>query len=171
MTEALLSLPDACTQALAAIQTDPLDPGAEPEAHMLLCRACSEARVTYLAMEDSPAALAPAGYFDRLPERILRKLPARPSLYQRMRPLTWAAAAALLMTVGATAFWAGRANRTPLVEANLPAATAETQEILPDSPFQDQEDAMTQLSALPEEDAKAVIRALARSQSRPPVAH
>ncbi len=171
MTEALLPAPETCTRTLAAIQTDPLDPGAEPEAHMMICRACSEARVTYLAQEDSPAALAPAGYFDRLPERILRKLPARPSLYHRMRPLSWAAAAALLMTVGAAAFWAGRANRTPLVEANIPAATAETQEILPDSPFQDQEDAVTQLSALPEEEAKAVIRALALSQARPPVAH
>ncbi len=168
-----MPIPPNCVAALAAIQIDPLDPGAEAETHMKICRACAEARVAYFAQEDFPEALAPAGYFDRLPDRVLRKLPTRRSLHQRLRPFTWAAAV-LLLAVGTGAFWAGRANRAPLVEASLPRASPEVLEILPDTPFQDSEDAVsedaaTKLSALSEEDANAVIRALTLRQTHTPV--
>lgn len=161
-----LPLPEPCSLALAAVLVDPLQPGAEAEAHLGACLACSEARVAYLAQEDFPTVLAPAGYFDRLPDRVLRKLPSRRVLHPRLRSFTWAAAAALLVAVGAGAFWIGHANRTPFVEATLPRISPEIQE-LPDAPFQDHdetanEDAVTQLTALSEDDAVAVMRDLSR---------
>lgn len=166
----LLPMPEACTRAMEAVLLEPLQPGAEAEAHMQVCRACSEARVAYLAQEEAPEALAPTGYFERLPDRILRKLPARPGLRLRMRPLAWAAAAALLMAVGAGAFWAGRANRTPLVEARVQTASQEAQDGLPDTPFQDAEDAVAMLKALPPEEAEAILRALAAQPAQPSLA-
>ncbi|GLH73994.1 hypothetical protein GETHLI_24960 [Geothrix limicola] len=169
-----LPTPETCAAITEAVLANPLDPGAEAEAHMQICRACSEARVAYLAQEEAPEPLAPAGYYDRLPERVLRKLPARPRLHQRLRPFTWAAAAALLVAVGASSFWAGRANRAPLVEANLKPAS-EAQELVTETPFQDHEDAdnedaVTQLTALSDEDANAVIRTLANQAAHPAVA-
>ena len=174
MIDALLPIPAACSLTLNAIQVDPLDSGAEAEAHMKLCRACAEARVAYFAQEESPEALAPTGYFDRLPDRVLRKLPTRRSLHHRLRPFAWAAAAVLLLAVGSGAFWVGRANRAPLLEANLPRTSPEVLEILPDTPFQDNEDAVsedaaTKLTALSEEDANAVLRALTLRQTHAPV--
>jgi hypothetical protein len=168
MNPETLQLPEACRVALLAVEADPLDPGTDAEAHMKICSACSEARIAYLAQEEVPLALAPAGYFERLPARILGKLPspARPARHLRF---LWGTAAALLVAVGATAFWVGRANRTPLVEAHLPRTASEVQEILPESPFQDGEDALTQLTALSQEDADAVIRALAARPHQSPM--
>jgi hypothetical protein len=168
MSDALLPVPETCSRALEAILVDPLDPGPATEAHMQTCRACAETRVAYLAQEEAPLALTPAGYFERLPGRILGKLPA-PRLEAHTRRFYWGTAAALLLAVGATAFWVGRANRTPLVEANLPRPAIESQEILPDTPFQDQEDAVTQLTALSQKDADAVIQTLSIRQTQPPV--
>ncbi|HJU83716.1 MAG TPA: hypothetical protein VJ600_05875 [Holophagaceae bacterium] len=167
-----LPAPETCASITEAVLANPLDPGAEAEAHMQICRACSETRIAYLAQEEASEPLAPAGYYDRLPERILRKLPARPRLHQRLRPFTWAAAAALLLAVGASSFWAGRANRAPLVEASLPKAPAESQEFVSETPFldhedADSEDAVTQLTALSEQDANAVIRTLASQPAHP----
>ena len=85
-----------------------------------------------------------------------------------MRPFTWAAAAVLLMAVGAGAFWAGRANRTPLVEAALTSPPQGLQEFEPEAPFEDPEDALSQLTALPPDEAEAVIRRLGRREPRPP---
>lgn len=167
MSDTLLPVPKPCSLALDAILTDPLTPGAEAEAHMQICTACSEARVAYLAQEDHPQALAPAGYFERLPGRILGKLPA-PTPRLHTRHFFWGTAAALLLAVGATAFWAGRANRSPLVEANLPRTASEAQEVLPETPFQDSEDAVTQLTALSQEDADAVFRSLSKHPAPPP---
>jgi len=168
MTQSL-PIPPACVPTMEAVLADPLDPGPEAETHLKICRACSEVRVAYLAQEESPEALAPAGYFERLPDRILRKLPARPRLRLRVGPFTWAAAAALLMAVGAGAFWAGRANRTPLVEATLPRTPSEIQEVIPETPFLDPEDAVSQLTALSQQDADAVLRTLSDRQTQPPV--
>lgn len=163
-----LPIPEACSQVLAAILVDPLDPGPEVEAHLRHCLACSEARVAFLAQEEAPLALAPAGYFERLPGRILDKLPAARRQGSSTRHFYWGAAAALLLAVGATAFWVGRANRTPLVEASLPKAPVEVQESLPETPFQDHEDAVTQLSTLSQEDAEAVLRALSAPRPHAP---
>ena len=163
-----LPLPEACSQALAAILLDPLEPGPEAEAHMKHCLACAEARVAYLALEEFPQVLAPAGYFERLPGRILDKLPTPRRQPSSTRRLYWGTAAALLLAVGATAFWAGRANRTPLVEASLPKASVEVQEVPTETPFQDHEDAVTQLSTLSPEDAEAVLRTLSAPRSPAP---
>jgi hypothetical protein len=164
-----LPIPESCSRALDAIQADPLDPGTETEAHVRICRACSEAQVAYLAQEDAPEALAPAGYFERLPARVLRKLPSRPSLHSRMRPLTWATAAALLMAVSAGAFWVGRANRTPYVEATLPRQPeiTETTVTVSDTPFHDHEEDAAQLQSLSPEEMKALLQRLDTPPSSP----
>lgn len=168
MTQPLpLPLTNACQLTMDAVLVDPLDPGPEAETHLQNCRACSEARVAFLAQEEVPLVLAPAGYFERLPSRIMGKLPARSRSSHTLR-YAWGAAAALLLAVGATAFGVGRANRAPLVEANLVKTTSENQELLPDTPFQDGEDALTQLTALSQEDADAVMRALSSSPKLSP---
>jgi len=149
-----------CERTLAAIEADPLDPGREAELHMKTCTACAETRVLYLAQEEVPEVLAPTGYFDRLPGRVIGKLPNRRPLAHRARSLYWAAAAVLLMAVGAGAFWAGRANRTPLVEATLPKP-AETMEItVPDAPFQDHDEEAAQIQSLSPEEMKALLKRL-----------
>jgi hypothetical protein len=156
------AIPDSCALTMDAVLLDPLEPGAEAEAHMRICRACSEARVAYLAQEDCPEVLAPAGYFDRLPDRILRKLPVRIPLHHRMRPLSWIAAAALLAAVGATAFWAGRANQTPFVEATLPRQPEVLEAGLPmsDTPFHDPEEDAVQIEDLSQEEMRALLKHL-----------
>ncbi len=169
MSDALLPISSMCSQALEAILIDPLDPGAETEAHMQLCRACSETRVAYLAQEECPAILAPAGYFERLSDRVLRKLPARPGLRHRVRPLGWAVAATVLMAVGAGAFWAGRANRIPLVEATLPRLPEllDTGSAVTDTPFHDREEDAAQVQTLTPEEMKALLNRLDATPSSP----
>jgi hypothetical protein len=136
---------------------------------MQVCRACSEARIAYLAQEECPEVLAPAGYFERLSDRVLRKLPARSGLHLRTRPLAWAVAATLLMTVGAGAFWAGRANRTPLVEATLPRLPElqEAGSTVSDTPFHDREEDAAQVQTLTPEEMKALLNRLDASSPSP----
>lgn len=155
-----LPIPESCAMALAAVEADPLAPGPEAEAHLRACRACSEARICFLALEEIPEALVPAGYFERLPDRILRKLPARRPLARRLGPLAWAAAAAILMAVGAGAFMAGRANRTPLVEATLPRQPEPVEPSLTDTPFHDREEEVAEVQALSPEEMKALLKRL-----------
>ena len=166
MTAEPLPLPETCLATLQAVEANPLQPGPAAEAHMQICTACSEARVAYLAQEETTLPLVPAGYFERLPGRVLGKLPVRTTA-SPSRKFYWGTAAALLLAVGATAFWVGRANRTPLVEASLPRAPQELTLVLADSPFQDPEDAVSQLTDLSPEDADAVMRALADRQVKP----
>lgn len=157
MTPEPLNAPEACLAPLAAIAANPLEPGAEAEAHLKSCPACTETRVHFLAQEEAPEVLAPAGYFERLPGRLLRKLPARPALRLRLGTLGWAAAAALLMAVGAGAFLAGRANRTPYVEARQPEAL----EVMPtDTPFHSREEDASQVQDLTPEEMQALLRRL-----------
>ncbi|WP_257312409.1 hypothetical protein [Geothrix fuzhouensis] len=155
-----LPLPEACAATLSAIEADPLEPGPAAEAHLKVCTACAEARVCFLAQEDSADALAPAGYFERLPGRILRKLPPRPALRHRLGPLGWAAAAALLLAVGTGAFLAGRANRTPYVEATLPRQPDILELSTIDTPFHNREEEAAQVQALSPEEMKALLKRL-----------
>lgn len=155
-----LPLPEACATALSAIEADPMDPGPATLAHLKTCTACAEARVFFLAQEDSPEVLAPAGYFEHLPGRILRKLPIRPALHHRLGPLGWAAAAAILMAVGTGAFLAGRANRTPYVEATLPAQPNLLETTTSDTPFHNHEEEAAQVQALSPEEMKALLKRL-----------
>jgi hypothetical protein len=165
MTELLHPLPEACAAALAEIERSPLELTAVSESHVRACVACAEARVAWLAQEDC-AAEAPPGYFDRLPDRILSKLPSAP---RRLRPhlALWALAAALLLMVGAGGFWAGRANRTPLVEATLTVPAADGRDSLPDTPFQDGEEEYAQLPNLSPEQAHTLIERVSSQDDRP----
>ena len=155
MTGHFPPVPEACRRSLAEIEADPLGLSEASEAHVRTCRACAETRVAWLAQEES-VALAPQGYFEHLPGRILGKLPTR----SRRRPhlALWAMAAALLLTVGAGGFLAGRANRTPMVEATLVQPAPETRDAtLPDTPFQEAEDDYAQLPNLSPEEAHRLI--------------
>jgi hypothetical protein len=157
---------ETCRQALAEIEADPLDLTAVTGAHVDACRACSETRIAWLAQADAEAQ-APAGYFDRLPDRILSKLPAGP---RRRRPhlALWAMAAALLLVVGTGGFWVGRANRTPMVEATLaPPPVTDQRDPLPDTPFQEGEDDYAQLPNLSPEQARRVIERVSSEDIRP----
>ncbi len=167
MTHDILPFPEPCTRTLAAVEADPLEPGRDAELHMKTCTACAEARVIYLAQEDAPDVLVPAGYFDRLPARVVGKLPVRRSLAHHARALYWAAAAALLMAVGAGAFWAGRANRTPLVEATLPKPADTVEIMVPEAPFRDRDEDAAQIQALTPEEMKALLERLDHSTEPP----
>ncbi len=156
----------ACLEALAAIEADPLSLPGAVEAHVAGCEACAEARVAWLAMEDTSLPPVPAGYFDHLPARVLRKLPARPSVRYRL-PLIWSLAAGFLLAVGGGGFWLGRANRQPLVEATLAPAPVETPAAaLPETPFLEGDDEMSQLRKLSPEEAKALLDRLDTKETK-----
>ena len=156
----------ACLEALAAIEADPLALPPQVEAHVKSCMACSETRVAWLAMEDSAPVPVPAGYFDHLPDRILMKLPAKPRRGY-LHPTLWALAAGLLVAVGAGGFLLGRANRQPMVEANLAPAPQELPAALPETPFLENDDTMAQLHKMSPKEAKALIDRLdAQEQKR-----
>ena len=160
MSERLLNLPQACLEALSAIEQDPLELSPEILAHLDGCPACREARVLWLAQEEAPAVLVPAGYFERLPQRVLRKLPARRSQNVRHHPVLWAAAAALALALGIGGYLAGRVQRSPVVEASLPKGMAEPAELSPEMPFSESDDALSQLTNLSSRDAEAVFNRL-----------
>jgi anti-sigma factor RsiW len=158
-------IPEACLQALAEIEVDPLQLTAATEAHVRTCPACSETRIAWLAQADAEAQ-APAGYFERLPDRILSKLPSGP---RRRWPhlALWAMAAAVMLAVGTGGFWVGRANRTPMVEATLAPPAADPHETLPDTPFQEGEEDYAQLPNLSPEQARKVIERVRSQDNRP----
>jgi hypothetical protein len=157
-------IPAACLSALAEIETDPLRLTPASAAHVRACTACAETRIAWLAQEETEA-LAPAGYFDSLPERILSKLPAAP---RRGRPhlALWGLAAAIMLAVGTGGCWAGRANRTPMVEAALVPVSLDSHVTLPDTPFQEGEEDYAQLPNLSPEQARKVIEQV-RQDIRP----
>jgi hypothetical protein len=168
MTREALPIPESCSVVLAAIERDPLTPGTEAERHLKACPACAEARVLFLSQEETPEVLAPAGYLDRLPGRVLRKLPTRPGLSRRhLRSLGWAVAAMLLMAVGAGAFWAGRANRPPLVEATMPKPADTVEIAIPDEPFHDRDEEAAQIQSLSPAEMKALLKQMDAPASEP----
>lgn len=161
MSERLLSIPEPCQQALNAIEADPLELPEDVLAHLLACAACSEARLQWLALEEAPAVLAPAGYFEHLPQRILRKLPSRRLNGSRHHTLLWLAAAGLALALGVGGYLAGRVQRAPMVEASLPT---DLSDLMPETPFDEGDDVLSQLSDLNPKDAEAVLQ---RLESRP----
>ena len=158
MSENPLNLPSACSEALQAIEADPRDLSAEIQSHLRGCPACAEARVLWLAMEEDPLALAPVGYFDRLPGRILGKLPSgRPAA----RRTGWiAAAAALMLLTAGGSFLAGRINREPLVEASNPKPASDLKEAAPELPFHDKYEVIEQFQNLSPEEAQVLLKQL-----------
>ncbi len=159
---------EACAKALAEIEANPLDLTPGTATHVLVCPACSETRVAWLAQAEESAAQAPAGYFQWLPGRILAKLPGTP---RRARPhlALWALAAGLLAAVGVGGFLAGRANRAPMVEATLvPLAPApDIRETLPDTPFQEGDEDLALLPNLSPEEAQRLMERVSSPGDQP----
>ena len=153
------TLQPACLEAFAALERDPLLLPAGVERHLGTCQACSEARVWLLAMEEAPPVDAPQGYFEGLPYRLSRKLPARRAGIGRTAAV-WLAAAALMaaLGLGATGFYLGQATHAPKGVADTLDPSAET-------PFQEAEDPVNQLSELSPAEMEA---ALQRLQASPP---
>jgi hypothetical protein len=148
-----------CAETLALIQADPLELPAAAVAHTRICPACAEARVAWLAQEQPGPALAPAGYFERLPDRVLAKLPpARRSWRPGLR--LGSLAAGLFLAIGLGGFWLGRSPGPALTEAALPSL-AEAAEALPETPFQTGDDDLAQLPALNPDEAQAILERLA----------
>jgi hypothetical protein len=161
MSERLHPVPETCQQALAAIEADPLDLPLEVQGHLRNCAHCSEARVQWLAQEEFPSVLVPADYFERLPERVMRKLPSRRRMGLHRHPWLWLAAAGLALALGVGGYLAGRVQQSPVLEASRPLDAAE---ILADTPFHESDDVMSQFSNLSPEDAEAVLKRLDASQ-------
>jgi len=168
MSETHLPLPEACQLAMNAIEADPLEVPSEIQAHLRICPACAEARVLWLAQEEAPQALAPTGYFQHLPGRVLRKLPSRRVTRRQHHPVLWSAAAVIALATGVGGFMAGRANRTPMVEASLPAPTVpDFQVTIPSAPYQNTDNVMSQLSTLTPVEAEALAKKLTAAETKP----
>jgi len=161
MSESLLPIPDACQTALQAIEADPLEPSPEALVHLRTCPTCREARVQWLALEDAPQVLAPAGYFQNLPERVLRKVPLRAKAPRRPHPFLWLAAGFLALTTSLAGFLAGRANRAPMVEASMPVTQpSEAREVVPVAPFHAEDEVLSQISTMSPEETAALAKRL-----------
>lgn len=162
MDEEMIPLPEACARALAAMEAGPLEPGLEAEAHLRTCAACAEARVLLLAQEDEALPLAPAGYFETLPARIARKLPAA----KARRPLpgwVWAAAAGILMAAGVGGYLAGRATPAPPVLQPMAQQTLQPADLAGQDralPFHDRDEDMAELGGLSPSEMKQLISSL-----------
>jgi hypothetical protein len=152
------TLPLTCQAALQALEANPLDPGTETDQHLRTCAPCAEARIMLLAQEDAPLPIVPASYFDRLPSRILGKLPANATPRRgSLPPAFWGAAAAILLVVGAGGFFAGRANP----EAGIIATKQpELQELPAEAPFHDRDEDILELQNLSEAEIKALLQKL-----------
>ena len=162
------SLPAPCATALAALEGHALDLAPAVEAHLRACPACAEARVLLLALEDIPPFAEPEGYFEALPYRILRKLaPRRPGA--KRQAALWLLAAGLVgaMGVGATGFLLGRAVRQPVVEASQPRGLADSLDPQDETPFTEDDDALSRLSDLSAAEADAALSRLQAAQTQP----
>ena len=164
MSEFPPNLPPACSEALKAIEADPLELSAAVRSHLATCRSCAESRLLWLAQEEAPPALAPAGYFERLPGRILGKLPTgRRSAPPRTGWL--AAAAALLLLTAGGSFWAGRINREPLVVTEVRPSN-DPREFPSETPFHDKYEVIEQFQNLSPEEAQALLKHLEKKELR-----
>ncbi len=145
-------------KAVRAIEADPLNLPGEVADWVRQSPTLSELRVHWLALQDEPPdhPLAPAGYFRDLPGRVLRKLPARQVVRHRFHPALWAAAAALMLAIGTGGFWAGKANRAPLVEAQVQDSDPAKDLPVADAPFQEKDDVMVQIQNLSPEEIQRI---------------
>ncbi|MCL1908800.1 MAG: hypothetical protein FWG12_05470 [Holophagaceae bacterium] len=111
----------SCHAALQAIERSPLDLDSGSLKHISQCPMCSEARVMFLAQDDFDPCLAPAGYFDKLPSRVLQKLPVAPVRF-RLRTMLLISAASMFFLTGLGGYWYGRQSHlsTIVLEAVIP---------------------------------------------------
>lgn len=162
MNEEMIPLPEACARALAAVETDPLSPGVEVEAHLRACSACAEARVMLLAQEDAALPLVPAGYFETLSARVLRKLPVPKPSRRPLPTWVWAAAAGILMAAGVGGYLAGRATPAPpmlqpLAQQTQPTDLSSQDQVLP---FHDRDEDLAELGGLNHSQMKELVSTL-----------
>lgn len=162
-------IPAECERTLALLEADPLEPGPEAEAHLRGCTPCAEARVMLLAQEESSVPLVPAGYFQALPGRVLRKLPAAKTAPRHRLPgWAWGAAAALVMaSVGLGGFLAGRANgsATPAVAQTHAEPAEVTVSDRASLPFHDRDEELEDLQSLSPDEMQTLVD---RLQQNPP---
>lgn len=158
--------PEQLEMILQALEADPLHLQADVAAYVRQSPALSELRVQWLAVQDDSGnpSMAPAGYFQALPGRVLRKLPIKSAARHGLHPALWAAAAALMLTIGAGSFWAGKANRTPLVEARAQELEPSKELPLADAPFQESDDVMVQIQNLSPEEIQRIADSVKKGQ-------
>ncbi len=147
-----------CEQTLAALEQDPVHLPAHLVRHVAACPACAEARVLWLAQDEHPTALAPAGYFEALPGRVLRKLPVRRR--RSVRPYLWAAAGLVALLAGTGGYLAGRAGQVdPRDTAAMPAVEVLEPSGL-ETPFVEPDEDLASLGAMTPEQEKALVNRL-----------
>jgi hypothetical protein len=157
--------PEQLEQAMQAIEADPLNLPPDIAELVRQSPALSELRVHWLALDDphQNAFMAPAGYFQALPGRVLRKLPIKAAAGRRSHPALWAAAAALMLAIGTGGFWAGKANRAPLVEARTQESEPAKELPVADAPFQENDDVMVQIQNLSPEEIQRIADKVKKS--------
>ncbi|MBL0312613.1 MAG: hypothetical protein IPP78_07860 [Holophagaceae bacterium] len=160
--------PEQREMAIQAIETDPLNLPDDVAAMVRQSAALSELRIHWLALQDpdinTAVTTAPAGYFQALPGRMLRKLPVKVAARHRLHPALWAAAAVLMLTIGVGGFWAGKANRTPWVEAKTQDLEPAKDLPLADAPFQESDDVLVQIQNLSPEEIQRIADKVKKSQ-------
>jgi hypothetical protein len=152
-----------CQKARLDIEGDPLGIGPETLGHVSTCRMCSEARVLWLTLDDFDNAMAPASYFDDLPGRVLRKLPAQSTRHHLWRSMM-ASAASLMLLAGIGGYWLGRQGQPPMYfEAVLPPR--EFQDISSDPTSFSSIELFSQIPDLSPEETSALMMDLIKPES------
>jgi len=152
-----------CQNALRAIETDPLNLPPDALEHVLACPSCSEVRVMWLAQDDFDSPIAPAGYFDSLPYRVLQKLPVSSNRFRMRTPLLLSAASMILIA-SAGGYWFGRQSMpAPMImEAVLPPR--DMQDILQDTTSFSSIELFSQVQYLTQEETNALMEDLIKPE-------
>lgn len=166
--DTMIPLPDPCARAMRALEADALHPGAEAEAHLRGCAACAEARIMLLAQEDAPLPLVPAGYFEALPPRLARKLPAAKAPRRPLPAWIWGAAAGVLMAAGLGGYLAGRATPAlpvlqPVAQQSTPAEAGADRTL----PFHDRDEDLAELGSLSPGEMRDLVSTLDAAPAKP----
>lgn len=157
-------LPEACVQASRDLERDPIQPSEATETHLKQCPACAEARILWIAQAEDPEPQVPVGYFERLPHRVLRKLPP-PRSSRPSHTILLAAAGLLALALGLGGFWLGRAHQTPRLEATGPMFTPEATPVT-EVPFHEGETPYLALEELSSDEARALLHRLSDPNPR-----
>ena len=159
------AIPIECRDALRAIEGGPIDLDAETLGHISACRQCSEARVMWLALEDCDNAQAPAGYFEALPGRVLRKLPAQATRHLSKIPLLTTAATLLILAGTTGGYWFGRHDQTGPVLLEAVHTPRDFQDIFADPTSFSSFELFSQIPDLTPEETKAMMTDLTKPEA------
>jgi len=156
-------LPLDCQNALRTIETDPLNMPPDAQKHVAACPPCSEARVMWLAQDDFVSPIAPMGYFDRLPGRVLQKLPVSLTRFRMRTPLLFSAASMILIAC-LSGYWFGRQSQpAPMImEAVMPPR--DMQDILQDPTSFSSIELFSQVQFLTPEETNALMKDLRKPE-------